>query len=273
MYNTIEVRILDIKKVQIGFFKKAGFQSVFNENVKHIKVLPYLSVVQSTEGSYDIALGDGVMQQTQDGGFFIAPSEVQQTIVHHVNRESGGMSARWIFLDVAINGTYSLDALYQFPTVINDERKTELNEIFDRLFATDDIWENYSDCYRLLGYLMKFSSPIKKEPHKGIQNAVTYITEHYAEPISVCRLAAISNMSPSNFYATFQKTLGNSPISYLNHYRLSLAADQLTETNQTISEISYSVGINDALYFSKLFKKTYGVTPKEYRRIFRNDEE
>jgi len=273
MYNTTEVIKLDIKKAQIVFFKKAGFQSVFNENVKHIKVLPYLSVVQSSEGSYDITLGDGAMQQTGNGGFFIAPSEVQQTIVHHVDRKSGGMSARWVFLDVAINGTYKLDALYRFPTVIRDERKDELNAIFDRLFATDDVWENYGDCYRLLGYLMQFSTPIKQAPHKGIQAALTYITEHYAEPISVSKLAALSNMSPSNLYATFQKKLGNSPISYLNHYRLSLAADQLTETDQTVSEISYSVGINDALYFSKLFKKTYGVTPREYRRTFRNGGE
>ena len=72
MYNTIEVMTLKITSVQINVLKKEGFHSVSNENVKHTKVLPYLSIVQSVEGSYDIALGRGDMLQTGEGGFFIA---------------------------------------------------------------------------------------------------------------------------------------------------------------------------------------------------------
>ena len=73
MYNTIEVMILEITSVQIKFLKKGGFYAVKNENIKHKKVLPYLSIVQSMEGSYDIALGNEKAFQTGDGGFFIAP--------------------------------------------------------------------------------------------------------------------------------------------------------------------------------------------------------
>ena len=76
-------------------------------------------------------------------------------------------------------------------------------------------------------------------------------------------------MSTSNFYAAFKKNMGCSPIVYLNHYRLSIAADLLINTDQSVSAISYSVGINDVLYFSKLFKKAYGTPPKEYRSIYK----
>ena len=62
--------------------------------------------------------------------------------------------------------------------------------------------------------------------------------------------------------------MGISPIAYLNNYRMSVAADRLADTPDTISEISYSVGIQDPLYFSKFFKKTYGMAPKEYRFIY-----
>jgi len=260
---------MEITNAQIKYLKKGGFNSASNENLKHIKVLPYFSIVQSTEGSYDIALGDNDTEQTGDGGFFIAPSEVQQTIVHHVNKESGKMSARWIFLNVEVNGIHKIDSLFRFPTVIKNERKSELNIIFDRLFSTDDIWQNYSDCYLLLGILLQMATPIQKEPHRGIQYAVAFISNHYAEQFSVKDLANIANMSESNFFTVFKKVLGNSPISYLNHYRLSIAADRLIETSQAINEIGYSVGFNDALYFSKLFKKTYGSTPKEYRATYK----
>ncbi len=268
MYNTIEVIVLKITNASIKFFQKSGFYSLYNENVKHVKVLPYLSIVQSVEGSYDITLGNGEQKQTGDGGFFIAPAGVEQTIVHHVNKKSGRITCRWIFIAVEINKAFTLDSLYQFPTVVKDDRKNELNMLFDRIFATNDIWENYSDCYKLLGYLLQIATPIKNEMHQGVQRALTYIAEHYTEQITVRSLANISNMSESNFYAVFKKHTGVSPIAYLNHYRLSIAMEKLIQTNMTISEIGYSVGINESLYFSKLFKKAYGMTPKEYRFVY-----
>ena len=59
MYNTIEVIRLEIKSIEIKYFRKHGFSNVQNENHRDVKILPYLSVVQSVEGSYDIALGGG----------------------------------------------------------------------------------------------------------------------------------------------------------------------------------------------------------------------
>ena len=239
-----------------------------NENVRHVKVLPYLSVVQSVEGSYDISLGGGETFSTGDGGFFIAPSNVQQTIVHHVNKKSGRMTARWVFIDVEVNKFVPLDLLCRFPAVINDDRKNELNRLFDRLFETDNIWKNYSDCYALAECLIKTATPIENRAPEGVQSAVAYVTEHYMEKITIEDLANVSNMSESNFYAAFRKCMGISPIAYLNNYRLSVAAGKLAESTDQISAIGYSVGISDPLYFSKLFKKTYGVAPKEYRRVY-----
>lgn len=270
MYNTIEVMVLEITSARINGFKKGGFCSVSNEGVRNIKVLPCLSVVQSVEGSYDISLGNGATLQTEDGGFFIAPSNIQQTIVHHVNNNSKRMSARWIFVDVEINKAFPLDMLYQFPAVINGDLKKELNSLFDRIFGTDDIWQNYSDCYALIGHLVKIATPLPSKRHSGIQAAVAFINENYMHKIVVKALANIANMSESNFYAAFQKQMGISPIIYLNNYRLSVAADRLTDTSDSISEISYSVGIKDPLYFSKLFKKIYGMAPKEYRFMYQN---
>lgn len=259
---------MEIVNANIKYFKKAGFNLVYNENIKHVKVLPYLSIVQSVEGSYDITIGNGEQKQTEEGGFFIAPSDIQQTIVHHVNQDSKKMTARWIFLDVEVNKVFALDALYRFPVVVNDDRKRELNRLFDRLFATDDIWVNYSDSYKLLGYLIQMATPIQTEAHTEIQCAVAYMMEHYTERITVEMLSNMAAMSTSNFYATFKKNMGCSPIAYLNHYRLSIAADMLINTDKSVSAISYLVGINDVMYFSKLFKKAHGISPKEYRSMY-----
>lgn len=265
MYNTIEVMVLEIKKAEINLFKKGGLNSEYAENVKHVKVLPYLSIVQSLEGSYDITLGNGEMMQTGDGGFFVAPSGVQQTIVHHINKKSGRMVCRWIFIDAEINRAYKLDSLYQLPVLLDEDSKKEMNKLFDLIFSTDDFWELHSCCYKAISIILQTANPRKSTANKGIQRAVDHIIDNYSKPISISELASISNMSESNLYASFKKQFGTSPIVFLNNFRLSLALERLVETDDTVKEISYSVGITDPLYFSRLFKKSYGVSPREYR--------
>lgn len=268
MYNTTEVRNLNITKADINFLKNGGFDSVAVEGRRHVKILPWLSIVQATEGSYDIAIGNGELEQTGEGGFFIAPAEVQQTIVHHVNEKSGKMSARWIFVDVEINKIYSLDSLYRFPTVMNGEMGERMKVLFDSFFKTEDIWERYTLCYKILGVLMSTALPLDKKKSRGIEASLVYIKENYPQQMTVGELAKIACMSESNFYSAFKKRFGSSPIAYLNKYRLSIAAERLSGTNDAIYSIASSVGVEDSLYFSKLFKRIYGMSPKEYRGIY-----
>jgi hypothetical protein len=81
---------------ELNYFSISGFNHVCNEGVQHVKVLPYLSIVQVTEGSYEIVLENNELEWIEEGGFFIAPAGVKQTIIHHVNKTTGKMSARWL---------------------------------------------------------------------------------------------------------------------------------------------------------------------------------
>ena len=57
---------------------------------------------------------------------------------------------------------------------------------------------------------------------------------------------------------------GVSPNEFIRSYRLRQAAKMINDTNLTLSEIAYKVGFNDSLYFSKCFKKQFGVAPSKY---------
>ena len=91
---------MQIEKIVIEYVKKNGFTSTSCDGVCHTKVLPYLSVVQAVEGSYDIQLENDVICNTGSGGFFIAPSNVQQRIVHNTDPASKKMICRWIFIKI-----------------------------------------------------------------------------------------------------------------------------------------------------------------------------
>ncbi|MBQ5820112.1 MAG: helix-turn-helix transcriptional regulator [Clostridia bacterium] len=256
---------MKITDAKIEYFKKGCLFSETWEGVKHVKTLPYLSVVQSVVGSYSIALDRAPAEDTGSGGFFIAPSGACQTIVHHLDPETRRMSCRWVFLSMDVNGGVPIDSLYRFPSVLTGESAAELNRLFDLLFSTDDLWENYACCYRMMGLLLTLAEPIEKSGSQCLQNSVSYMLRNLALPMSVSDLAVAANMSESNYYAAFRKRYGRSPMSYLNHVRLSLATDRLLQTDDAIGEIADSVGIPDSLYFSKLFKKHFGVSPREYR--------
>lgn len=99
----------------------------------------------------------------------------------------------------------------------------------------------------------------------GILSAVTYINTNYNMPITLEGLAKISGYSKSRFSHLFAEIIGTTPIKYQNGIRLRVACEMLTGSKLSVSDIAYSCGFSDPLYFSKLFKKAHGTSPSDYR--------
>lgn len=262
---------MDIQKADIQLFALGSLNSSDCENIKHIKVLPWLSVVQAKEGSYDIAVGNQSAENTGNGGFFIAPPGLQQYITHHIDPKSGVMCARWLFIDAVLNETVRPDFLYDFPTVLPDEYRDELNSVFDTLFSAEDIFEKYACCYSVLKILIKVGKPKLKKSNGPMLSAFEYIRKNYMNEIRVENMAKYLNMSESNFYTVFKKHFGIPPIAYINKFRISVAEEKLKKTDDTIAKIASSVGISDPIYFNKLFHRDYQISPNEYRRKYRQN--
>lgn len=90
---------------------------------------------------------------------------------------------------------------------------------------------------------------------------------HFHLPeFSISELAGILHMHPSNLRRKVKALLDNSPQDYLLLFRLAKARRQLLQTNNTILSIAMDNGFNDQAYFSKAFKKHFGVPPGEFRR-------
>ena len=99
-----------------------------------------------------------------------------------------------------------------------------------------------------------------------IQEAKEYILANYNdEEMSLNKVAAYVNVSPNHFSTVFRQEAGVNFIEYLTEVRLEHAKEMLRSTSRKTSEIGYEVGYKDPHYFSSLFKKVEGMTPKEYR--------
>jgi signal transduction histidine kinase/ligand-binding sensor domain-containing protein/DNA-binding response OmpR family regulator len=85
------------------------------------------------------------------------------------------------------------------------------------------------------------------------------------ENFKVSGLASTLNMSTSQFNRKLHGLVGQSPVQFIISVRLQRASKLLKVSNKTIAEIAYEVGYSDQAYFSRVFKKEYGVSPSEYK--------
>lgn len=104
---------------------------------------------------------------------------------------------------------------------------------------------------------------------KAFRTLLDYIEESYMKPLTLADMAQVAQMSPSHFSAMFRDFFHQTPIDYLNTYRIERASLMLTGTDLSVTDISYQCGFNDSAYFAKVFQKYKGITPKKYRMMAR----
>lgn len=98
-----------------------------------------------------------------------------------------------------------------------------------------------------------------------LRKAVEYLHEHYHEQVTLNEVADHAFVSTYYISRMFKKELGKNFVDYLNELRIEKAKELLRDVQYKTYEIAERVGIPDAHYFSRLFKKYVGVTPTEYR--------
>ena len=147
--------------------------------------------------------------------------------------------------------------------------------------VTDDLTNQLfikSSLLRILAVLSgsQLFKPTGKNHDKRVEEikaVLTYIKDNYKEKIYVQDLAEQVNMNAQYFCRFFKKSIGRSPMEYINDYRLKQSLRLLEETDLPVTEVCLECGYNNLGNFLRAFKSYTGTTPLKYRKQIQENRE
>lgn len=156
---------------------------------------------------------------------------------------------QWLSLPLQI-GTFPKEQVEKMVQQLHELRSEESN-----------LYENSRCAYNLF-LTMKEVLHTELSPVEKIKD---YLEVHYKKNLSLDDLATIFALSKYQIIRAFEKEYQQTPINYLNNYRMIQSLRYLKE-EMTVKEIAEAVGFADYNYFSRVFKKVMGQTPSSYRK-------
>lgn len=172
-----------------------------------------------------------------------------------------------------------LDGSLQIPTHFTPQMP-HYQEVASCIDGADEICKTCPNAYPLaikgqlfLMFFTLFSKCALKETHRKDNKSlekmkliIKYIENNYMEKITIEDISGELGLSQSHFMKFFKNTMGTTFIDYLNDYRLTMASRLLVSSDSSILDIAAEAGFENLSYFNRLFKKRFGVTPREYRK-------
>lgn len=142
-----------------------------------------------------------------------------------------------------------------------EQQKSDLNDALQSL----DNSKKYI-CSLLRETILMRNSVSKNRYQAMLEDVISYMKQHYAEQdISLSAVASIASITPTHFSTIFKQQTGKTFIEYLTQLRMDKARELLRCTSKSSSEIALEVGYKEPHYFSALFKKMNGCSPRAYR--------
>lgn len=160
---------------------------------------------------------------------------------------------------------------YEQPTDIAYNKKiidqwVEIFSALESIYSDNNLSFANLSLYRFLTF---FLCEPDFTPHiiwpDPVRESIAYMSAHIGEILSVDDLADRQNLSASHFSGLFRSTIGTSPIDYFIKLKIRYACQLLSQTDLRVSEIGEKIGYDDSFYFSRLFKKMTGKSPRNYK--------
>ena len=178
------------------------------------------------------------------------------------------------FVHMIVNEGELYDRLLKLPYYVKIHDRSQYETIFKQLCTCYDTGldeEHLLLQSRVLELIYLLSSYTqdhafqKNANHKEtIERVIQFIKDHINEDLSLDAVAEYASFSPIHFHNFFKQSTGKTLREYVEEQRIQKAVNLLFSSNLTLSDIAYECGFSSQSYFSFVFKKRMGMTPREY---------
>ena len=250
-----------------------------------------LEFVEILQGAIECHIGEEIIELREGDTFFINSGVIHKYQAPKVCREKQCMFSDILFLPEIIAPNSSLIyekyirpiVLYGKPFLVmrqtqawEESVQNLYHHIVNVCLAEEDLTELRIQAgilelwTRLFHYLYREES--EQQENKNIlaqarlRKMMQFIWDHFHEKITLDDIAASANISKSAALRCFRSGMQTSPVGYLNDFRLNRAKELLLTSHSTVSEIAVSVGFDNVGYFDRVFRRTFGLTPKQFAK-------
>lgn len=219
------------------------------------------------ENSGTTFVDDEMKKAQTDTLIMVKPGQIRHTKLHF----------SCLYLYLSAEDGYICDILMNLPTFIKVRKENYYKEIFNDIANLLNS-KNKNDFLimqsKLLGLIYMLSNDAENDKKAVKRNkntlsqtidfALTYIEKNLSKNLTLNFVADIVSLSPIYFHKSFKKATGKTFQKYIEEKRIEKSVSLLTTTNMSITEIAYECGFCSQSYFSFVFKKHTGLSPREY---------
>ena len=233
-------------------------QSRINESIQNLKNSP-----QGQETPYPMDLERELITKVKIGNKDEAKAILNDLLGYVFFAEGNS-------LDVVKNRAIELCSLLSRAAIEGGATSDSIFRINNQFLMSQSSIRTLDElCYRLQETVETFTecvfNYIPSKNNDIIKKAIQYISQNFASSITLKDVADHVHLNPAYFSTIFKQSTGSSFKEYLNMVRIEESKRLLTNTNYSVIDISVATGFEDQSYFSKVFKKYTGLTPKQYR--------
>lgn len=242
-----------LNPVQFGYEKCAPSHS-FGPAVRTHWLLHY---IVSGFGEFT---KDGITYKVSPGQMFIIPPYLETIYKADAKHP-------WKYIWIGFTTTQNLPDIFSQAVI----SCPQAGSLFDEMLACSNM-ENGKSAF-LTGCLWKLVGLLLEQgPTQSdyVEKALTCMHSEYMHRITIQEIADRLGLDRSYFYSVFTDRMGMSPSDYLIQLRLTKAAELMLVHNERPSIAAASVGYDDLFHFSKIFKKHYGMSPRNYIHEMKN---
>ena len=248
-----------------------------------------LEIKLFTEGSSTLLIGNQTVTVREGDVVVINPYEFHATILNHndVVKYHLLMIPLDLFVNAGLTGLNLVDYLlvkkHLFKTVYNDNAQLQyvLSRIANEYRKPSPIQQLaiFGLLIELMSILLNYVSQLDSNISDNhffdnsfhlyslIEPALQYIRNNYSNQITLKDLAVLCNISVFHLAHSFKTVTGKTIVNYIQQYRLNIASILLKTTDYSLDEIALKCGFCDKNYFTRCYKKQFGITPSQQKRL------